>query len=78
MITQQDFWTRYRPRDPNVKGRREQGDRRRWLLYTLAIMLYLIVRLFAWKRTTLLEDHDSISYLESIKVFLSFDIQRIF
>lgn len=37
----------------------------------------MILRLYAWKNTVLLEDHGSLSKLEAIKVFLTFNLQNI-
>lgn len=48
-----------------------------WMLCGLALGVYLLVRLIVWNNTTLLEDHDGVSYLESIKVFLTFDANQI-
>jgi 4-amino-4-deoxy-L-arabinose transferase-like glycosyltransferase len=56
----------------------ENTDRQGAGLYVLAFLAFAFVRLFAWKQTTLLEDHDSVSYLESIETFLTFDFVRIF
>ena len=39
--------------------------------------MYLIVRCLAWKNTILLEDTDSLFYLNNIKEFLTFDLQNI-
>jgi 4-amino-4-deoxy-L-arabinose transferase-like glycosyltransferase len=48
-----------------------------WVLYGIALVMYLVIRLIVWKNTTILEDHDSVSYLESIKVFLTWDALQI-
>jgi len=46
-------------------------------LFLSIFLVHLVLRWFAWTRTILLEDHDSIAYLSDIKVFLSFDLQKI-
>jgi hypothetical protein len=40
-------------------------------------IFYLILRLFAWQQTVLVEDHDSLVYLDQIKIFRTFDLQKI-
>ncbi|MDZ7344453.1 MAG: glycosyltransferase family 39 protein [candidate division KSB1 bacterium] len=55
-----------------------ENKKRNWMgLYGLVLLAFVLVRLFVWKRTTLLEDHDSVGYLESIKTFLRFDLDQI-
>jgi len=46
-------------------------------LFLSIFCMYLIVRCLAWKNTILLEDTDSLFYLNNIKEFLSFDLQNI-
>lgn len=47
------------------------------LIYLSLFFLYLLLRLFAWQNTVLLEDTDSLFYLDNIKVFLTFDLHKI-
>lgn len=46
------------------------------LLVSLFIV-YLILRLVAWQQTVLVEDHDSLVYLDQIKIFRTFDLEKI-
>lgn len=48
-----------------------------WFVFFGIFFMYLALRCLAWKSTILLEDHDSISYLRHITVFLNFDLQQI-
>jgi hypothetical protein len=63
---------------PDFANGTEEERKRLRLFCGIAVAAYFVIRIFAWRQTTLLEDHDSISYLESIKVFLTGDFQRIF
>ena len=49
------------------------GDRILWGLF----VLYLLVRVLAWRNTVLLEDHDSVKYLHDVRTFLSLDLEQI-
>ena len=40
-------------------------------------IVYVILRLIAWQQTVLVEDHDSLVYLDQIKIFRTFDLQKI-
>jgi len=46
------------------------------LLVSLFIV-YLILRLVAWQQTVLVEDHDSLVYLDQIKIFRTLDLEKI-
>ncbi len=48
-----------------------------WFLYLCLLIIYVLLRLIAWKNATVLEDHDSISYLEYTKTFLKFNLTEI-
>ena len=61
---------------PMVKAPSKKRDRA-WVFYGIALVVYLVIRLIVWKNTTILEDHDSISYLETIKVFLTWEANRV-
>jgi hypothetical protein len=39
--------------------------------------IYLLLRLVAWQQTVLVEDHDSLVYLDQIKIFRTFDLTKI-
>ena len=52
-------------------------DYRTILIYLSLFFLYLLLRLVAWQNTVLLEDTDSLFYLNNIKTFLSFDLHKI-
>jgi hypothetical protein len=43
----------------------------------LIFVVYCILRLIAWSRVILLEGHDSVSYLQSIETFLTFNIGKV-
>lgn len=49
-----------------------------WAVFAGILLLYLLLRGFAWRSTVLLEDTDSLAYLDNIKVFLSFDPDQIY
>jgi len=51
--------------------------RRQWLMVGGLFGLYIVLRLLAWKSTILLEDHDSISYLDYTSVFRRFSLREI-
>lgn len=55
----------------------EAGKTNSTLFFLGILFIYLVLRAVAWKNTTLLEDHDSVSYLGQIKLFLTFDLQEI-
>ena len=40
-------------------------------------LMYMIIRIVAWQRTIVLENHDSVEYLKHIKLFLDFDFQGL-
>lgn len=39
--------------------------------------IYLLIRVIAWTNSTVVEDHDSITYLNIAKAFLNIDINTI-
>lgn len=47
------------------------------LIALCVFSIYLGLRIFAWKSTHLFEDTDSITYLITIKTFLTFNLQKI-
>ena len=47
------------------------------LIFLSIFFIYFILRLFAWKNTILFEDYGSLSKLEAIKVFLTFNLNNI-
>ncbi len=53
---------------PNARAR---------LAVPLAFTAFLLIRLIAWANDPLLEDHDSVSYLQSTKALLSLSVDRI-
>jgi len=69
------------PDDNRADGYRQQAGGRTGitpgLLFLAIFSIYLALRCFAWKNTVLLEDTDSLSYLKTIKVFLTCDLQQI-
>jgi hypothetical protein len=46
-------------------------------LFLSIFIVYVILRLIAWQKTVLVEDHDSLVYLDQIKIFRTFDLQKI-
>src|SRR4030095_1767845 len=46
-------------------------------LFPSIFIVYVILRLIAWQQTVLVEDHDSLVYLDQIKIFRTFDLQKI-
>jgi Dolichyl-phosphate-mannose-protein mannosyltransferase len=40
-------------------------------------IVYVVLRLIAWQQTNLVEDHDSLVYLDQIKIFRTFDLEKI-
>ena len=50
---------------------------KRFYQYSIVFVIYILLRLVAWKYTYTMEDHDSISYLIIIKYFLDLDIHQI-
>lgn len=47
------------------------------LVLLIIILIYLFLRILAWKNTHIFEDTDSIYYLLNIKTFLTFDVHQI-
>ncbi len=47
------------------------------LAILLAFLVFVLVRILAWSNDPLLEDHDSVSYLQSAKALWSLDADRI-
>lgn len=58
-----------------------RGGKTTETIYTFLFLnifcMYLILRCLAWNNTVLLEDTDSLFYINNIKVFLSFNLQNI-
>lgn len=50
---------------------------RELISYSSIFLLYFGIRCIAWNRTFLLEDHDSVSYLSQIKLFMHLDFKKI-
>jgi len=48
-----------------------------FVLLLCIFLVYLGSRILAWGNAPLLEDHDSLVYLNNIKAFLTFDFQEI-
>lgn len=48
-----------------------------FVLFAAIFLVYLFLRIYAWKNTVLLEDTDSLFYLRNIETFLTFDPQKI-
>src|SRR5919197_1428939 len=46
-------------------------------LFLSIFIVYVILRLIAWQQTVIVEDHDSLVYLDQIKVFRTFDLDKI-
>jgi hypothetical protein len=46
-------------------------------LFLSIFIVYVVLRLIAWQQTVLVEDHDSLVYLTQIKVFRTFDLEKI-
>jgi 4-amino-4-deoxy-L-arabinose transferase-like glycosyltransferase len=49
----------------------------RKVLFLGIFAVYLLLRLIAWRDTVLVEDHDSLVYLDQIKTFRTFDLEKI-
>jgi len=47
------------------------------IFYLAVLIIYILIRGYAWNQNFLLEDTDSISYLSKAKVFLELDYQKI-
>jgi Dolichyl-phosphate-mannose-protein mannosyltransferase len=50
---------------------------RRTVLFLGIFVVYLVLRLIAWRNTVLVEDHDSLVYLDQIKIFRTLDLEKI-
>ena len=48
-----------------------------WVAVAVVALLYLLLRVLAWRAALLVEDHGSISQLFHAKVFLTFDLRQI-
>jgi 4-amino-4-deoxy-L-arabinose transferase-like glycosyltransferase len=46
-------------------------------LFLSIFVVYVVLRLIAWQQTVLVEDHDSLVYLDQIKIFRTFDLEKI-
>lgn len=46
-------------------------------LFLSIFIVYVILRLIGWQQTVLVEDHDSLVYLDQIKIFRTFDLDKI-
>src|SRR5918996_5302736 len=46
-------------------------------LFLSVFIVYVILRLIAWQQTVLVEDHDSLVYLDQIKIFRTLDLEKI-
>jgi hypothetical protein len=46
-------------------------------LFLSIFVVYVVLRLIAWQQTVLVEDHDSLVYLDQIKIFRTFDVEKI-
>jgi hypothetical protein len=46
-------------------------------LFLGIFIVYVVLRLIAWQQTVLVEDHDSLVYLDQIKIFRTFDLEKI-
>jgi hypothetical protein len=61
---------------PNLLASKRLTDVR--LLSLVGVFgVYVVLRLLAWQQTVLVEDHDSLVYLEQIKTFRTFDLTKI-
>lgn len=65
------------PSSSDDTGQPTLNIRRTWFLYLGLLIIYVLLRLLAWKNATVLEDHDSLSYLEYTKTFLKFNLTEI-
>ena len=49
----------------------------KWLLYIGILLIFIIIRAYAWSNVKVLEDHDSAHYLSLIRTFQNFDLKEI-
>jgi len=59
---------------PKEKAATEVGGK---ALFLSIFVVYVVLRLIAWQQTVLVEDHDSLVYLDQIKIFRTFDWEKI-
>src|SRR4030095_4590327 len=52
-------------------------ESRRRVLFFGIFVVYLVLRLIAWRDTVLVEDHDSLVYLDQIEIFRTLDLEKI-
>jgi hypothetical protein len=69
MISQSHFQLFSIEKAPLISGRK--------VLFLSIFIVYVGLRLLAWQETVLVEDHDSLVYLDQIKTFRTLDLEKI-
>ena len=67
----------YSPKTAAINSRLITNNLARKSLFLSIFVLYVLLRLMAWQQTVLVEDHDSLVYLDQIKIFRTFNLEKI-
>lgn len=68
------------PEVPNSDIERGEPNfvvRNKWFFYLGILLLFILMRAYAWSNIQVLEDHDSVNYLLLIKTFQNFNLNAI-
>jgi Dolichyl-phosphate-mannose-protein mannosyltransferase len=69
LVSSSNFTISATNRDASILGSK--------VLFLGIFIVYVVLRLIAWQQTNLVEDHDSLVYLDQIKIFRTFDLEKI-